>query len=235
MTDRVTLALATDDVALACREAEDAKRRRLTAAAHVELTHAVGTQSDGGRTLLTLPVGAAQDLAAWLERRASLYEQSSAAELRRRAASLRRVFNAIRVALPPLGTSTPLSHHRSGQDGLTQTERELLLMACWSHRAADCPGCNRVYTTAEVATDLWPRENCSCRTCGADLVPSIREHLLSCSAVTSLEAQEIRARSVNLQHESKGARKASEQARTRADQLARENEARRQRAEGRQA
>jgi hypothetical protein len=76
----------------------------------------------------------------------------------------------------------------SGPMGLTASERVVLLMACWSHAIAACPRCARSYTTAELASDLWPGEDCPCRVCGADLIPCVRNHLLACSAVVALGA-----------------------------------------------
>jgi hypothetical protein len=120
----------------------------------------------------------------------------------------------------------------SVKDGLTPAERALLFMTCADHAVAHCPACDRRYKRTEAGADLIGSLAPRCPACGIDLTASIREHLLSCSAAVALEAQELRAQAVDLQHEAQRQMKRSEQARTRADQLARENEVRRQRDEG---
>jgi hypothetical protein len=100
----ITLPLAMADLALSQDEVRAAKLKALDAEAQLQLMHAVGGGNGEGQVGVTLTVEAGQGLARWLAGRAPLYEQSSAVELKGRAASLRRVVAAIRVALPPLGT-----------------------------------------------------------------------------------------------------------------------------------
>src|SRR5262245_15446492 len=64
---------------------------------------------------------------------------------------------------------------------LSPEEHVLLYVYCWDHAVAQCAGCAQSFRQEEFGADPFDSRVYGCRHCGADLIESIRAHLVACA------------------------------------------------------
>jgi hypothetical protein len=111
---------------------------------------------------------------------------------------------------------------------LTLSERVALVVHCSDHAIAACPACSETVTFAGVTTDILRGDHDFCRACRTDLTATLRKHLVECTWIR-VQVRETRERAEATRASAQEASKISAQLRDRADVLAREAEAEKER------
>jgi len=68
---------------------------------------------------------------------------------------------------------------------LSDAERRVLTIYCWTHAVAKCDDCRREYKFFELGVEIHERRYYFCPLCRLDFVDDLRLHVLGCRAIAA--------------------------------------------------